>query len=54
MYLKSIEVKDVTEEVGNGLEYRFVHFINTNAPEESRPLSLGDDNGALLVMSILL
>ena len=35
LYLEPIEVKDVTDKVGYSLEYRFVHFINTNAPEKN-------------------
>ena len=53
MYLESIEVKDVTDEVGKGLEYRFVHLINTDSPEEGSPLGLGNVDGMLLVISIL-
>ena len=53
LYLKSIEVKDVTDEVGSGIEYRFVHLINTDSPEESCPLSLRNDDRVLPVILIL-
>ena len=43
----------MTDKVGDGLQQRRVHFINADTPEESCPVSFGDVNEVMQVISLL-